>query len=237
MVGTGTDWVLLAAADRLSPPVTASAFACPHLIKGAYGQLLSLTNGGSSLAWARDVLGLERVDDREIDRMIDAAAAGAEGLRFWPFLVAGAATHLPQDTAGRLSGLRLSHDRSHILRAVVEGLAMELARHLGLIARAGAPVSRVLLCGGASRSTVTPQIISDTTGLPLLCSAESETSALGATVIARCLVEGGGDLARTSEEMSPTRDEIAPGDRARFYRGLLDEYIDSLPLGESEREE
>jgi sugar (pentulose or hexulose) kinase len=237
MVGTGTAWVLLAVADRLSHPVTASAFACPHLIKGVYGQLLSLTNGGSSLAWARDVLGLAGIDDREMDRMIATAAAGAEGLRFWPFLVAGAATQLPQDIAGRLSGLRLSHGRSHILRAVVEGLAMELARHLELIGGEGVPVSRVLLCGGASQSTVTPQVISDTTGLPLLYSAESETSALGATMIARCLVEGGGDLARTSAEMSPAKDEIAPGDRGPLYRGLLDEYIDSLPLAESDREE
>ncbi len=236
MVGTGTAWVLLASADKLSRPVVEGAFACPHLVKDVYSQLLSLANGGSSLAWARDVLGLTEVDDREIDRMIDTTAAGAGGLRFWPFLVAGGATHLPQDITGRLSGLRLSHGRPHILRAVVEGLAMELARYLALIAKAGMPVSRVVICGGASRSAVTPQIISDASGIPLVRSAESETSALGAAMIARCLTEGSDDLARASEEMTPSKEEISPGAQRAFYRRLLQEYVDSLPLVESGRE-
>ncbi len=113
---------------------------------------------------------------------------------------------------------------------------MELARCLELIAEQGVPVSRALLCGGASRSTVTPQIISDTTGLPLLCSTESETSALGAAVIARCLAEGSDDLGRAAEEMTPPKEEIFPGEHSACYRRLLAEYVDSLPLTEPDRE-
>lgn len=232
MVGAGTAWVLLAAEDVLRDPVVGGAFVCPHLVAGLYGQMLSLANGGSSFSWVREVVGLREADECEIDRMLAAAPTGCEGLRFWPFLVSGTASGLDAEISGRLLGLRLSHTRDHLLRAVVEGLAFELARHLALLTAVQVPVRRLVLCGGAARSEVTPRIIADVTGLPVARSAEPDTSALGAAMIARSLAEGSDDLARLSDEMAPQAKVFEPGaDRAR-YRPLLDGYLSALPYAD-----
>ena len=57
LLGTGTAWVLLATTGRLVPPIAPRTFVCPHPLEGLYGQLLSMSNGGSALQWALDITG------------------------------------------------------------------------------------------------------------------------------------------------------------------------------------
>jgi len=235
MFGAGTAWVLLAAVDRLTEPVIDNAFVCTHLAEGMYGQMLSLANGGSSFSWAKDLLGLDRRTVGDMDVMLDSVSPGSDGMRFWPLLVPQGAAGLARGTAGRLSGLRLSHKAAHIMRAVVEGLALELARYLRFFMDRGLAVKRLVMTGGAAGSSVTPQIVSDVSGLPLTCTAESEMSALGAAVIARALVEESADLVSLSEEMAAGVRVCEPGRNAVLYREMFHEYVRSLPLACSER--
>ncbi len=221
MFGAGTAWVLLAVADRLAEPVAPHAFVCRHVADGLYGQILSMGNGGSSFDWAVRMTGLDGAQAAELERLMASVPAGSGGVRFWPFLT-------PGPRAGRLAGLRLRHERGHVLRAVVEGLAMELGRHLRSLADAGASASRLLMCGGAAAGTVTPQIVADVTGLPVDCLCETEVSAVGAAVIARCLVEPTADPVDLAQEMSLPSRRIEPGTQAPTYRRLLSEYLASL---------
>ena len=231
MLGAGTAWVLLAVTARLTEPVDDAAFVCRHLIESRYGQMLSMANGGSSFAWAKNLFGLAGKSGDEIDAMFERIPPGSDGLQFWPLLAAGGGAGLMAGTRGRMAGLQLSHKADHILRAVVEGLAMELARYVGLLSERGAPVGRLVMTGGAAASRVTPQIVSDATGLPVARTAESEMSALGAAMIARGLVEPTLDLARISDEMAQPVQVFEPGANADVYRQLLDAYVASLPEG------
>ena len=224
--GAGTAWVFLAATDRLAGPAIPAAFVCTHVAEGLYGQMLSLGNGGSSLTWA---LGLAGVDGEAVDAILETAPAGCDGLRFWPFLAAMNPAGLAPGTPGRLDGLRLLHDAAHVVRAVVEGLALELTRYLGFLTDAGIEVGRLVMSGGAAASRVTPQIIADATGLPLACTTESEMSALGAAILARGLVEPGVALADLARAMAPPVRAVAPGPDAELYRRLFDDYVASLP--------
>ena len=228
MLGAGTAWVLLAVSMQLAKPVIDAALVCTHIVDGRYGQMLSMVNGGSALAWAGDLLGLAGKSCEEIDAMMEKAPPGSDGLMFWPFLARGGAG-LPSGARGRLAGLQLSHKAEHILRAVVEGLAMELARYLRLLTEGGICVQRVVVTGGAAASRLTPQIISDVTGLALASTTESDMSALGAAMIARGIAEPDVDLTRISEKMVPPVRAFERGPNADFYRQLFDEYVASLP--------
>ena len=232
--GAGTAWVLLAATERLAGPVIPSAFACTHVVEGLYGQMLSLGNGGSSLTWALELVGMAGESGERIDAAIAAAAPGSDGVRCWPFLASIRAAGLGAEAAGRLAGLRLSHKREHILRAVVEGLAFELARTLGFLTEAGIAPRRLVMGGGAAASRVTPQIIADVAGLPIACTTESEMSALGAAAIARGLVEHQAPLADLARAMAPPVRLVEPGPDAALYRQLFGEYVASLPLAARE---
>ena len=219
--GAGTAWVLLAVADRLPEPVAPHAFVCRHVVDGLYGQVLSMGNGGSSFDWAVRMMGLDGAPAPDIERLMASVPAGSGGVRFWPFL-------MPGPRAGRLAGLRLRHGRGHVLRAVVEGLALELARHLRSLTDAGASVARLLMCGGAAAGAVTPQTVADVTGLPVDCLSETEVSAVGAAVIARCLADPAADPVELAQGMSPPGRRFEPGAEAPICRRLLSEYLASI---------
>ena len=222
MFGAGTAWALLATTDRLAPPVTDGAFVCTHVIDGLYGQMLSMVNGGSAFAWAVDVLGLSDQAGDQLDAMMADVPAGCEGLRCRPTLASGAGA---EAGGGRLDGLRLSHTPAHVLRAVAEGLACEFARHLGFLTAANLPVSRLVMTGGAAASSVTPQILADATGLPLTCCTETDTSAFGAAVIARGLVETETNLATISERLAPGARQFQPGGDRAVYEPIVEAYV------------
>lgn len=228
MFGAGTAWVLLAVTDKLAGPVVDSAFECTHVVEGLYGQILSLGNGGSALSWTLKTLGLENIDSSELDDLVENTIAGCNGLMFFPFLVEGCGAELPAEISGKLTGLRLSHTQSHIIRAVLEGLACELKRHLNLLTDAGLEISRLVMVGHAAGSSVTPQIIANVTGLPVFCTIEQAGSALGATIIARSLVDTEHDLATLSQRLMTTNRSVEPGEEHLIYQKIFQNYMKNL---------
>jgi xylulokinase len=226
--GTGTAWVLLANAGKLSPPAVPDAFVCSHPVAGLYGQMLSMVNGGSSIQWAMDLLGRRHMDGPTVDQLLDAAPPGAEGLRFWPFLSSGPKGKGGARLRGQLSGITLAHAGAHLIRAVVEGLACELFRHVSQIVDAGIPVERLVLCGSAASGRNTPQIVADVTRLPVCCVEMPDISALGAAMLARSLVEPGTRLDDIARQWAPARRTVTPSEGAAAYRGLYEEYVSKL---------
>jgi len=230
MLGTGTAWVLLSVSDELPAAATDDAWVCTHVIDGRYGQILSLRTGGSAVAWACKLTGLDNPDVAAVDKLLKQVPPGSEGVRFLPHLAAAGAGP-PAQSAACLAGLRPDHTPRHVLRAVVEGLACELGRYLRLLARGGAKTKRLVLCGAAAASTVTPQIIADVTGLTVERLAEADTSALGAAMIARATAEPATPLVRIVEMMRPPAEPIHPGPDRKLYAALLKEYLALLPAG------
>ncbi|MGA2866594.1 MAG: FGGY-family carbohydrate kinase [Verrucomicrobiota bacterium] len=232
MVGTGTAWVLLAVGNCLPVPVNNDTFVCHHVIDGLWGQILSMVNGGSALTWALETTGLAGRDGNGIDQLLESSPPGSEGLRFWPFLTPFGASGLAPAVKGRLSGLQLCHRAPHLIRAVVEGLALELNRHLDFVRHTGQVIEQLVMGGGAAASRVTPQLLADVTGLPLRCGAGSEASLVGAAIVARGLLEPGKSLPELAESMMPAPRRVHPGTDAPFYQAQYREYLASLPLAQ-----
>lgn len=223
--GAGTAWVLLANTQRLAPPIVPSAFVCSHPVTGLYGQMLSLSNGGSAIEWAMRLVGRERSSLKEVDDLIETVPPGSDGLRFWPLLVTtpeGDPTHRP---GGRLEGINLAHQPAHLMRSVVEGLACELARHLRFLTAAGFTACQLSMCGSAAASRLTPQILADVTGLPVACVEVSDVSAFGAAAIACALADHRCLLAEVSRRWAPASRPIPPGPQRPVYRELFREYL------------
>jgi xylulokinase len=225
MLGAGTAWVILAVTPRLEAPVGGVALVGRHPVPGLFGQMLSMVNGGSCITWVLRTLGLEDLGVTAVDGLLSSVPAGCAGLRFRPLLSEIGGAGLPPGTAGRIQGLRLGHTPAHILRSLVEGLACELGRYLHMMNKGGVEVGRLVLCGKAAASTVTPGIIADTTGLPVDCVAITETSSLGAAILARCLVEPDTGLAALADHMRPPVRRVEPGQGSPAARAILEEYL------------
>jgi sugar (pentulose or hexulose) kinase len=225
LFGARTAWILLAVQDRLAEPVTDEAFVCHHVVEGLFGQIVSLRNGGSAFQWGLQLLGWEPLSRAEIDLRLQSAPAGCGGLVCRPLFGAFDVTGLPAGMRGGFEGLQLGHTPAHLLRAILEGLAFELHRHLGFLRQAGLPVQRLVMAGGAAKSEVTPQLIADVTGVPLTCLTEGEGSLRGALVLARSLLPDQGSLRALADEMAPGGRVVKPGADHGVYQEQFKKYL------------
>jgi sugar (pentulose or hexulose) kinase len=228
--GAGTAWVILANASQLTPPITAQAFVCAHPVHGLFGQLLSLGNGGSVIDWAMRLLGHTQVGTCDVDALIDRSPPLSHGLRCWPFMAAGCNAPDVFNRGGRLAGLLLSHGPGDFVRAVLEGLACELARYLRLLHDAGLPVQRLTMCGPGATSRHAPQIVANLARIPVMCVNAPDVSAWGAALVARSLVDPHRSLASISREWKPAQTLVLPDHDAPAYRELLESYL--LPFND-----
>ncbi|NLS91077.1 MAG: hypothetical protein GXX96_02710 [Planctomycetaceae bacterium] len=228
LVGTGTAWVLLATMGRLAPPIAPRTFVCPHPFEGLYGQLLSMSNGGSAVQWLLEVTGQSALRGEELDDRLASVSPGADGLRCWPLLKEAGRIAGSMTPGGRFAGITLGHSASHLLRAVVEGLACELMRHLDWFTAAGSPMNRLVVSGPAAASSVVPQILADVTSRPVTCLSQPEMSAFGAATIARGLVEPDADLRELASAVAPAHRTVTPGANADVYRRVFTEYLAAL---------
>ena len=85
------------------------------------------------------------------------------------------------------------------------------------------------MCGRAAASNVTPQIVANVTSLPVECLAVTDTSALGAAMIARVLLDPDTPLADISSAMRPPSRTVKPDGDRKVYAQLLEEYTRSFP--------
>jgi xylulokinase len=224
-LGTGTAWAMIVHSSRLAHPVTRQAIVCQHPVRGLFGQMLSMVNGGSTIEWIARVTG-RTPSCSEVDAAMESVPPGSDGLVFWPHLVCLAGTDAPAQAGGRIAGITLAHGPDHLLRAAVEGLACELARYLHALADGGHRPSRVLVSGGAASSRVTPQIIADVTGRPVAAVTEPAVSALGAAVLARARVVPGRELGELAERLASTSRRFSPGPDVPTYQRLLERFLE-----------
>lgn len=163
---------------RLRPYVFA------HVMPGYFASAMSTFSSGTSITWLHDRLDPER----SLTALLDEGAAVEAGTGvpvFIPTLGGGTPLEGGSEVRGVLAGLDLAHERAHIARAGMEGIAFCLERSLRAI-RALVPADEeLLISGGGARHHGWNQIYADIIGQPLVRTAvDQQAAALGAAAIA-----------------------------------------------------
>ncbi len=106
--------------------------------------------------------------DHVFDRVSAAVApvpAGSDGLMFLPWLLGSAAPRVDGRQRGAFLGLSLHTTRAHMLRAVLEGIAMQMRWLTDEVETTlGTTVPMVRFAGGGAQSDVWAQTIADVLG-------------------------------------------------------------------------
>jgi xylulokinase len=223
----GTSGVVFAASDtyRVEPEGRLHAFC--HAVPGMWHLMGVMLSAAGSFRWYRDTLGdLERAQAAEsgrdaYDLLTEAAAdvpAGCEGLLFLPYLT-GERTPYPDPNArGTFFGLTLRHSKSHMVRAVMEGVAYSLRDCIELFRDLAIPINQVRAVGGGARSVLWRQIMADVFGTELVTTNVTDSTAYGAGLLAGV---GTGVYASVPEACDTTiritdRTEPEPADQATY---------------------
>ncbi len=196
LVSIGTSGVLLAHAA--TPQVDVSGpiprvHTFNHAVPHAW-YLMGVTQGaGLSLRWVRDNIGLpeqalERwtgLDAYEIlTKEAEGVLPGSDGLLFLPYLQGERTPHLDAYARGGWIGLTASHNRRHLVRAVLEGVAFSLKDCFGIIQEQGLELEQLRATGGGAKSLLWRQILADVLGVELVTTTAEEGPAFGAALLA-----------------------------------------------------
>ena len=117
----------------------------------------------------------------DIEAALTTTAPGANGLVFLPFLNGERTPDLPS-ARGTMTGLSANNfNAENLVRAAIEGVSFGILNGLDLIQH-GAPVNRILVIGGGSRSAAWRQLLADASGTRVEVPLEEEAGCLGAAL-------------------------------------------------------
>jgi len=180
----GTSGVIFAATDRpiFEPHGRLHAFC--HAVPDRWHMMSVMLSAAGSLRWFRDALA-PGVEYATLVADAESVPAGSGGLWFLPYLTGERSPHPDPLARGAFVGLTLAHDRRHMTRAVLEGVAFGLRDGLDLMISAGMPrPGQIRASGGGMASPLWRQILADVLGGEIATVNTSEGAAYGAALLA-----------------------------------------------------
>jgi xylulokinase len=181
-VVVGTSGVVFAATDRpvIEPDGRLHAFC--HAVPGRWHLMGVMLSAAGSLQWYRDTFAPSASFDGLVDEARDLPA-GADGLVFLPYLTGERTPHADPLARGAFVGLTRRHQRAHLTRAVLEGVAFGLRDCFALMP--GLPEARtVRISGGGAKSALWRRIIASVLGVRVERVNSTEGAAFGAALLA-----------------------------------------------------
>ncbi len=184
-------WIGTATARPLyDPGMRTVTFA--GLAPGSFCPIGAMQAAGGAYQWLRDVFCLPEKEAagklgvspyQLMDELAMQSEPGAEGLLFLPYLLGERSPRWNPNARGAFFGLGMGHTRADFVRAVLEGITLNLRVILAAFQELGAGIQGMRLIGGGARGAAWRQIMADIFGLPVQRLAlTAEATSLGAAL-------------------------------------------------------
>lgn len=167
-----------------------------HVTADSYLALGFHLAAGSLVRWYRDQFGqteLAEAQRRGLDaydlltKAAHSSPPGANGLLVlphWSGAGTGRVPPLDPTSRGAIYGLTLAHTKADLTRAIFEGITYEARFIIESLENAGIPIHSLVVTGGGAKSAFWLQLKADITGKRVTVPEVTETSLLGAAILA-----------------------------------------------------
>lgn len=210
---------------------TVKPYVFAHVVPKMFTSAVAIFSGGTSLKWVANQLCANLVaeasaKDRDpYELMMDAAAQsppGAKGLLFNPSLAGGSSLEPSPHLRGALLGLDLEHTQADVIRAVLEGIALNLRLALDELRRLEKVAGEMVVVGGASRSPLWRQIFAEVFEIDIVkTNIGQEAGSLGAAALAAVGSGVWSDFTPIDQIHRPEAVERPTSEGVRTYERLL----------------
>jgi xylulokinase len=215
-VGT-SGWVAFTSAERAP---AAGVFNLAHPGAGQVICVAPLLTAGGNLDWARGVLGAE-----SHTALIEAAvAAPPTTLLYLPYLNGERSPFSDPFARGAFIGLNSGHTQADLTRAVLEGVAYAYRHALDSLVKA--PITRLILTGGGTRSVSWMQLLADIIGVEIAIADDAGNVGLRGALLAAQVARG--ERASYGLDSVPVSAVLQPGDSA-LYRRKYGWFLEAYP--------
>lgn len=203
-----------------------------HALPQRWYLLGAILSAGLAFRWLRDaVLEFNPADGyARMTALAETVPPGAEGLLWVPHLVGERTPYMDPDARGVLVGLTLRHGRAHLVRAMMEGIALNLRNAFEVFRELGVNPQRIVMAGGGARSHLWRQIAADVFQREVVPLQVEAQSALGAAILAGAAVGLLPDAATASRQWARYGAPVTPNPaNAEVYAALFDLFRNVYP--------
>ena len=160
-----------------------TVFCFAHVIPGKYMPCGTMQAAGSSYSYIRHAL-CDDMPYEKLNELIEKSPAGAENLIFLPYLLGERSPRWNPNTSATFLGIKPEHEKKDYVRAVIEGIAMNMELILKAY-RKQAKIETMNLTGGGAKGQIVAQILADVLGVRFqMPDCVEAATAIGAAVIA-----------------------------------------------------
>jgi xylulokinase len=189
----GTSGVVFAHTSGVAIDPKGRVHTCCAAVPGAW-HLMGVTQGaGLSLKWFRDnfcmnekYVASQMGTDEYIlmDKSAERIPIGSDRLLYLPYLMGERTPHLDPNARGVFFGLSAIHTKTHMLRAVMEGVAYSLRDCTEVFREMGIASDDMAACGGGGSSPLWRQMLADLYDCPVKTVKSKQGPALGVAILA-----------------------------------------------------
>lgn len=172
---------------------------------------------GEELAAKASALGVS--PETLLERDAAAVPAGSEGLLT---VMEWLSTKDKPYKKGIMLGFDVRHNRGHMYRSILEGIAMTMKNNFDAMCNAlGMRPGKMIISGGGSNGDLFMQIFADVFGVPTLRNEVNGAAAVGAAICAAVATGAYDSYEEATANMVSVRDEFAPNiDHHRVYEQI-----------------
>lgn len=170
-----SSWIALATPRPIFDP-DEQTFTFAHVAPGMFMPTGTMQAAGASYQWTRDQLGGAQIRAAQslglstyelMNLEAETSSPGANGLIFLPYLMGERSPHWNPNARGAFVGLTMRHTRADMMRAVLEGVTMNLRIILQTFIKQGAKIETMRLIGGGAQGRFWNQLMADIYGMPV----------------------------------------------------------------------
>jgi xylulokinase len=194
-----------------------------HPVKPFWNLSGIISTSGKAIAWARELLGLEK---EPYGAFYDLAAAAERGsLLFLPYLAGERAPVWDPAARGVFMGLSLSTGRKEMARAAAEGVCLAIRDVITVMEECGAEVSELRVTGGPSANPFFNRLKADVTGKTVLRLAGPPSEIAGLAVTGAVALGYYGSFKEAAEALVQCGEAYHPDPGAKpVYDKLFENY-------------
>jgi xylulokinase len=150
---------------------------------------------------------------------------GSEGLLFIPTFNGSNAPIINQNARAAILGLNLSHQRKHVIHALLEGISFEIRWILDAMKNAGIPIDTVNLVGGGSKNNLWNQMHADILNKPINTIYTTDAALVGVAMCSAVAIGEYKNIKEASNKFVKIKETIEPQkNNVRLYENIFSKY-------------
>jgi sugar (pentulose or hexulose) kinase len=236
-ISFGTASILLACIDKplLDPLMRIPCLPSVETNKWVLEAVVSV--GGAGLRWMRDFINgfsgiLNRGDSSflpldydQLTKICQNVEIGSLGVTFYPHMTGATSPYWISSATGVFHGISLSTSLPHMIRAVIEGWIFQIKNNFQVVKEITYDPKQAIIFGGGAKSRFIQQLSADILNKPIFIPETTESSLLGACILASV---GSGihkDIPSAQKAMIRRTECVEPvPDNVQMYQAFYEKY-------------